>query len=369
MMNEQELNPQATPSQVYRVIDAERGIVENVTPKPVSERLSEALIPYPRNHRGRMTVDHEELAEAAPLATANFPDLLRQGLRFDAFTSYNETPTIYQQLVRTIESTKQHEEYLKDAALGMMPIVPEGAAYPEANIGLGEGVKISNYKRGMIVSVTEEMQKYDQVGKVRQLGELLGRAARLGEEQDVMNVITDANNYVRTSADNDQGNNTAATTFSAAGLIEAFNTLRTMKDRNTGVYINVMPNTLIVTPKLWWAAQQLIKSPDAVRASANNAAEVYGTGTVNSFFNVVDTIIVSPMLGSSYQWVLGERGRGLMFQRVEPIQILFQGAQASNEAYFDRDVLKYRVRNWYGVGFSDDRFWYFSSSSTAPTIS
>lgn len=367
---------------IFKVLDAERGKVAEVTPQQ-PQKIDERLAPYPRDSRGRITADHEKfdpdktvLTEAGAASTSTFPDLLRAGLRFDAWTSYAETPAVYPMLVREVPSDKQQEEYLIDSPVGTLPIVHEGEPYPEARMSLGEGKIVKNYKRGMIMSVTVEMQKFDQVGKVRELGDLMGRAARLGEEQDVMVALTDTNNYVRAgnTGDNDEtavgnGANTQDLTFSPASLIAAYNILRTMKDRKTGVYYNVMPNTLVVTPKLWWAAQQLIRSPESMRVGGNTTNEIYGMGTKNSFFGLVDTIIVSPQFGNGYQWALMEAGRGLMFQRVEAVQVLQEGAVAENKGYFERDILRYRVRNWYGVGFKTDAFNFYSSSATAPVVS
>ncbi len=358
---------------IIRVLDADRGkfaVQEQAAPVALDEKL----IPYPRDQRGRITVDPENMALTEAMTTSTFPDLLRQGLQFDAWTSYNETPATYPAFARVVESSKQQEEYLLDSPAGLLPIVHEGEPYPEAQVTLEGGKIIRNYKRGMIMSVTVEMQKFDQVGKVRELGDLMGRAARLGEEQDVMTAITDTNNYTRTSTagDNDEtvgnGANTQNLTFSPANLIVAFNILRTMKDRKTGVYLNVMPNTLIVTPKLWWAAQQLIQSPESMRVGGNTTNEVYGTGTTNSFFNVISTIIVSPQFGNGYQWALLEAGRGVVFQRVEPVQVLLEGENAASKGYFERDLLRYRVRNWYGAGVKDERFLFYSSSQTMPAV-
>jgi Mu-like prophage major head subunit gpT len=368
-----------TPStgKIIRILDADRGkfaVEESVgahggAPKT---QLDESFVPYPRDQRGRITVDPENMALTEAMTTSTFPDLLRQGLQFDAWTSYNETPATYPAFARVVESSKQQEEYLLDSPAGLLPIVHEGEPYPEAQVTLEGGKIIRNDKRGMIMSVTVEMQKFDQVGKVRELGDLMGRAARLGEEQDVMTAITDTSNYTRasTAGDNDEttgnGANTQNLTFSPTNLIVAFNILRTMKDRKTGVYLNVMPNTLIVTPKLWWAAQQLIQSPESMRVGGTN--EVYGTGTTNSFFNVISTIIVSPQFGNGYQWALLEAGRGVVFQRVEPVQVLLEGENAASKGYFERDLLRYRVRNWYGAGIKDDRFITYFPSNTSPAI-
>ncbi len=344
--------------------------------KPV--RIDESRIPYPRDRRGRITIDRENTVlqeTGGELTTANFPDALRMGIQFDAWTSYNETPITYPQFVRMTTSNKQQEEYLKDSPIGKLPVVAENQPYPRATTDFDSGVIIRNYKRGMIVEVSEEMRRFDQVGKVRELAELLGRSARRTEEQDVMNVITTTANYTRTNTagDNDEtvsgsGANQQAVTFSPSGLITAFNILRTMKDRKTGVYLNVLPDTLIVTPKLWWAAQQLISSPTLWGQGDADATVVYGQGTNNSFFNVVRKIIVSPEFGNSFGWWLGESGRAVTFQRVDPIQILIGNSDQTSAAYMDHDGIPYRVRNWYGVGPRDDRYMFLSTSTTAPTI-
>lgn len=360
-------------TKVFKVLDAQAGKIQDVTPIAPKLDLDESVIPYPRDRRGRIVINPEEidLAEAgAELSTYNFPDALRQGLQVDLFTSYNEQAVTYPSWARVTNSNKQQEEYLFDSSVGMPGIVAEGQAYPEVATDFDSGLIIKNAKRGYIMSVTEEMQKFDQVGKVREMPELMGRGMRREEEQRCMDVITNANNYVRNSTtdDNDQGANTLTTTFDAAGLIIAFNTLRTMKDRRTKLYLGVNPNTLIVTPKLWWAAQQLIGSNQVGRQGGNTTNEIYGTGLNNSFFNVVNTIIVSPEFGSSFGWCLMEAKRAVTFQRVEGVTLLTESMGAVTEGYFTRDVIRYRARNWFGVGMRDDRFSFLSTSTTAPTV-
>jgi hypothetical protein len=364
-------NREIKTATVFKVLDVQSGRIEESKPEAQPTQLTEAMMPFPRDRRGRITVDPENVAlTEAELATYNFPDALRVGLQVDLFSSYNETPVTYPQFVRVVNSDKQQEEYLFDAAIGLPGVVPEGQPYPEIGTNFDSGKIIRNYKRGFIIPVTEEMQRFDQVGKVREIPELLGRAMRRGEEQDVMNIITTAGNYTRnsTTGDNDEGANTAATTFSATGLITAFNTVRTAKDRTSGVYLNVMPDTLICGPKLWWGVNQLLNGAGVGRQGGNTTNEVYGTSTVNSFFNAVRTIIVSPEFSSSYAWWLGESKRAVTFQRVEAISMLTEGMGAQTEGYFNRDVIRYRVRNWYGCDMRDDRFAFFSSSSTAPVV-
>lgn len=358
---------------IINVLSGEHGKFEERAAPSAPVRITEDMLPYPRNRRGQITVNHEEidLREAgAELSTANFPDALRVGLQTDLFSSYAETPVTYPLFVRQISSNKQQEEYLFDSGIGLPPIVNEGENYPELATDFDGGKIIKNYKRGFIMPVTVEMQKFDQVGKVREMPELMGRSMRREEEQAVMNVLTTTANYTRsnTDGDNDEsatgsGANQQTLTFSPTGLIAAFNILRTMKDRKTGLYLGVMPDTLIVAPKLAWVVKQLIQSTTIIRTGSS---EVYGNGVQNAFFDIVRKIIISPEFGSNYEWGLMESGRAITFQRVEPITLLTEAANSGS--YFTRDVIRYRVSNWFGVGMRDDRFAFFSNSTTAPAI-
>jgi hypothetical protein len=96
----------------------------------------------------------------------------------------------------------------------------------------------------------------------------------------------------------------------------------------------------------------------------------YGAGTNNVFRGMVNRIIVSPWLGTSYQWVLMKAKRAVVYQEVEPLQLLIgQIDYQNNGSYFNYDRIEYRVRLWFGFGMLNDRFAYFSSSTTAPTLS
>lgn len=359
------------PSTIIRVLDASNGKFEETELKPKPNLKADA--PYPKLKNGRRTINPElfeamGLKETTGLSVDNFPDLLRQGIQFDAFTSYNETPTTWQSIARFVTSNGMQEEYMKDAAMGIAPIVTEGQPYPEVTVATGDGVIVKNYKRGYLVPITEEIMRFDKLGKVRQLAELIGRSIRLSEELAVMDVLTTSANYTRTSADNDEGNNTGATTFSPTGLITAFNTLTTMKDRKTGIKLGVRPDTLVVSPKLRWAVYQLIRSPQAVRAGGSSTNEVYGTGENNQFFDLVQNIIVSPYFGSTYEWALLEAKRGLVFQQVEPFQLLRETQDAATSTYMSTDTIRFRARTWFGTGMVDDRFAYLSTATAAPVI-
>lgn len=304
--------------------------------------------------------------------TGEFPTLLRDGLKAIVYESYAGTGTTWQQWAGFTPSDKQSEDWIESNALGELPVVHENAAYPEAKRDLDRTVNIRNDKRGMILSVTEELIRFNKVPQIRFDAAEAGRVAANTREQSCFSVLTTAGNYVRTTAagDNDVGNNTAATTFSAAGLVTALGVLRTMKDRKSGVFFGVNPDTLIVTPRLEFAAKQLLMSPAIqIPGDGVTTAKVYGTGTVNPFRGLVNQIIVSPRLGTTFQWVLMEARRAVLLQEVDGLQVLQESAnQVQFEGYFRYDTIRYRIRDWFGVGMLNDRFAYYSSATAAPAV-
>lgn len=362
-------------TKLLEVLDVQAGRVKETTiPHEPAQRLDEKA-PYPRNHYNEMTLDplkvNRKLTEAATGygSTANFPDLLRMGIQFDLFSSYTETPTIYNQIARVVSSTKQQEEYAFDVGLGLPPIVAEGAQYPMAALSVGPGLIIKNGKRGMIIPVTEELQRFDQLGKVRDIANNMGRAARMGRELAVMDVLTTTTNYNVKNLNDQAGNNTQTLTFSPINLNLAMSLMMTQKDRQSGQYIGVNPDTLIVGPLLANFAQQLIYSPELMRVGGNTTNDVYGGGTRNPFFGSIRRVIVSPLFGASYQWALIDSSRAIVFQEVEPLGVWVEDGNRFSESWFVRDVIRYKIRDWYGVGMRDDRFAFYSDSTTAPIVS
>jgi len=349
----------------------------------ITDPQAQTLIEKVVDHKGLSTLDGGEilkehfgragyrtLQEAA--TTAIFPALLRDGLKAIMFNSYNMATTTYQQLVFNEPSNKPAEDWLELNTLGTLPAVGEGTPYPEVDGAVDRAVRIVNVKRGMRFSITEEMIKFDRVGMIKQYPTDLGRAAKMTIEQSVYTVLATSGNYVRnsTTADNDIGANTASTTFSAEGLNLAYATLRTMRDRKSQQPLGIMPDTIIVAPQLEMAAKQLLLSPLLWGAAAVSATAAYGTGTTNPFRGLITNIIVSPFLSSSYGWALGQAGKGLVYQEVDPLQLLTQGNPGENLTpdYFVYDKIGYRVRVWFGTGFTNDRFWFLSTSTTKPVV-
>lgn len=344
----------------------------------VQHALVEA--PYPRDLYGGFTIDPLKVdykavklkeAAAGRLSTPNFPDLLRAGVKFDVFSGYNERPLVYPNLVQTVSSNRPGEEYADDVGFGIPGVVAEGQPYPLVTANIGGSIVIPNAKRGYIIEITEELMKFDLWGKVRDLSAQIGRSMRLGRENSVFAAITAAANYNGATILNDgsgtgtSANNKQTLTFSPKALNTAMAILTTMKDRTSGQYLGVMPDTLIVTPLLERFARMLISSPELMRVGGGTN-DVYGGGMKNPFFGYVSKVVVSPMFGNGYEWALIDTSRFLKFQEVEGLRVENEGTSMTSESWLTRDVVRYKARDWYGVGVRDSRFGFYSDSTTAP---
>ncbi len=270
-------------------------------------------------------------------------------------------------------STHQSETYLKSSTFGTLPRVDELEAYPGVDAALGATVTVENHKYGGIFSVSEEMIRWDQTNIIRQKPAALGAAAKQTLEELAMVLITTTGNYTATTSDNSVGNNYGTTTFGGAGLQLAYSTIATMFDQKSGRPLNILPDTLIVAPGIEWAAKKMLFADQLIRAGGNTTAEVWGTGQSNPFRGLITNLIVSPYLGlkgTKYGWVLMKARAAVVYQEIEPLQLLIQDTTGhqDNEGYFVYDKIRYRVRVWGGFGFLDNRCGYYSNSTTLAAV-
>lgn len=327
------------------------------------------------NHTRRFAMERgmnlENLAEAF-VASPDAGNMLRDGIRFLSFLAYAEMASSFGAFTTEQSSNKPQEEYLRDSIMGVLPTVPSGTTAPMITSGFEGGVTIKNKRYAGMVEVTGDDIRFDRLGKIAQIAAELGRSGRMTEEATVYADITTTANFTRNSTtnDNDVGANTQNLAFSAIGFETAMAVISTSKDRRSGAYLGLMPDTLITTPLMEYPVKQLLLSELIVRASANNTAEVRGTGTSSQYRGAINRIIVSPWFGSSYQWALVDTKRmSYVKQNVESWNILQEGMNASSEAWLTRNSIRYVIDGYFGTGFVDDRPWFYSSTTSAPTIS
>lgn len=311
----------------------------------------------------------------AMLNTPDAAEILRTGIRFLAFSKYQNMPRTFDKIVTYADSNKPQEEYLRDAAIGRLPYAPSGTEAPEVTSSFEGGVTIQNNLYRAIVSVLGDWIKFDQIGKIKQTADLLGRALRMTEEFAVYSALTTTGNYTRNSTtnDNDVGANTAATTFNGVGLELALATIATAKDRKSGAYLGFKGDTIVIGPRMEVPVKQLLMSTNLNRAGGNTTNEVRGMGDQNQYKGMVNNIIISPWFPTgvnAFQWlVFDSTVNWCQFQTVENAQVLQEDQNMASEAWLTKDKIRFLARQYFGVGIVDDRCSFYSSSTTAPTVS
>lgn len=355
-----------------KIVDRQAGRLVETNFDPV-EHLYETLA---EGFAARYGTKRRFSMEEAWVASPDAANLLRDGIRYLSFAAYREMPAEWEKFSLVLNSDKPQEEYLLDGAVGTFPRVKSGEAVPTVISGFDKGVTIKNYQYAGLAEVTGDDIRFDRLSKIRQIAPLLGRAARQTEAEAVYEVITTTGNYTRTATagDNDIGANTQTLTFNATNLQAAYNIIATAKDRKSGAYLGMVPNTLIVAPGNAIAAKQLLMSDTVMRVGGNTTNETVGNGTTNPFFNMVNNIIISPWFGakagSQYAWALCDSSvQGVIFQRVSPFNVMEENQGMTSESYITRDVIRYKAMGYFGTGMVDDRAWFYSNSSTAPTVS
>ena len=360
-------------SKVINIERGSRGDVQNVTEEVIRPAAQPTEYePFKQLTEAKMgdRVVRMPLHEAF-LLTPDAGNILRNDIKYIAFSTYAGIPRAWEGLAQIVNSNMPKEEYLLDASIGVLPQVASGDVVPEVLSTFGNGVIIKNYRYAGMASVTGDMIRFDQLGKIRQVAAELGRSARMTEEHAFWSYITTAGNFTRnsTTGDNDLGANQDTDTFNLLTLDEAVATIATAKDRKSGAYLGYAADTIIVGPRMELFVKQLLLSDNLVRSNSA-AAEVRGMGEYNPYQGLLTKIVVSPWFSNSYSWaVCDSRANGLVWQQVEPFNVYQESQNATSEAWLTRDMTRFLVQGYFGLGFVDDRAWKLNVSSTAPTVS
>lgn len=313
---------------------------------------------------------HQLTLREALIQQPDAGNLLRDGIRAIAFAEYQTMPVTYPLFTRVESSSKKEETFLRDGMIGRIPRVRSGEPAPKLTRRFDGGVTIVNHKYDALAEVLGDDIRFDRLGVIRQTAELMGRSGRITEEAEVYGVITDTANYTRTKTggDNDIDANTQSWNLTHENFEKALAIISTAKDRQSGAYLGLRADTIICGPLMEYPMLKLLNSA-TTNVSTGQTAVTTERGTLNPYQNVVRRVIVSPYLTDSYDWALADtRVPGLILQQVEPFNVYQTTMTPDNRAWLERDVIEFKVMGYFGVGFLDDRGWFYSQSSTRPTL-
>lgn len=307
----------------------------------------------------------------AVLTNPDAANILRTDLRQVAFTAFGANQVTYPMFTNEVQSNKPQEEYLRDAAIGVIPVNNKGER-PLFRSGFEGGTIIKNDKRDGRIQIPMEWVRYDQINKIMQLAQEIGLSWRLTDDATAYGYITTAANYTRsnTSNDNDIGANTQTLTWNADSLRTARAIISTSKDKKSGAYLGYNADCLIAGPLMEVPVLQLLMSPMLQRQHGNTTAEAIGTGTMNPMRGSIRKVMFSPWFGASYGWAICDSTRGsFVRQNVEGWQLYQESQNATSESFMKMDAIEYMFMSIFGYGFIDDRAWFYSDSTTDATVS
>ncbi len=149
--------------------------------------------------------------------------------------------------------------------------------------------------------------------------------------------------------------NKTTTALSAASLADAISSMMTVPD-DTGTPLGVTPDTLVVGPKLQWAAIELVDSP-VVIYKGNATDNAASTPYKNAFQGRLN-VVVSPFLTGTADdyWFLLDTKRpikSVILQQRSDVPVEFSALDNASgaEGAFMRDRFYYGVRARYNVGY------------------
>jgi len=313
-------------------------------------------------------------------AEAVFGQLLRAGINNVANTWYELVETNHEQVGATAISNKAIELYAPLHRGAVPRRVLRGEKFPETKLA-GLDIQIANEKFGAIVGFERELFDDDQTGQIAQRAKDIGENMRILEDAWFFTrFIGVAGSY---AGDAIPASVTYPTVWSVAlsggginklasyaafgsGNVQALDIILMNQLDLLGNKMMVNPNTLLVGTDNKFSARTLLNSE---WYPSTAAMKISGTGTttdVGTTFarNVLDglyNLVVSRFLPRK-AYALGEAGKGIMFQRRDPLEVV-QENPASGQA-FSQDEFRFRSRARWEPDWIDPRFWALGSDGS-----
>jgi len=315
---------------------------------------------------GKVTEEDIEIKEQ--LDSSLFPKITGALINKVVQDAYNLEYGVGDNLVTVLPSALREETIVGFTEDIQLKEVGEGMDYEEGAIG-EKYHKIKNRKFGRLISLTEEMVKFDQTNQMLMRAQRIGEAARYKHEEIVMNAVLGLVNsgdyaawrpagtattlYSDTSTDPYSSatldNNITDALTDETDLDAALAKFASYVDEK-GLYIHVEPKTLLHATALTGKATKILASGQSVVLTAPASTANYWSGKLTP----LGTSWVDNKKGATY-WYIGDFKKQFVLTQVFPLQV-FQ-ARAGNEKEFEADVVyRWKARLMEGCGAVSNRF-------------
>ena len=289
---------------------------------------------------------------------------------------YELTPSIGDQLVRVLPATQKDETVVGYTSIDKLEEVVEGDEYMQAAFG-EKYHKIKSRKFGKIISLTEEMVRFDQTAQMVMRAQGIGENARYMKEQIIMYAILEVTStgeyaswrpggtsttlYSDTSTDpygpSALDNVITSKLNDETDLDDAMAEFASMVDED-GQYLAIRPTHLLTGLSYISVAQKIARSMSSAKLTASS-------GIINPYQGTFDPV-ASPFVDnklSAVYWLYGDFKKQFVYVEVFPLQV-FQ-AKPGNDDEFKRDILySFKARFQGGCGAVSNRYVVRSTGAT-----
>ncbi|TXH49186.1 MAG: hypothetical protein E6Q97_23165 [Desulfurellales bacterium] len=285
------------------------------------------------------------------------------------------------QLVTTVRATRRNQKLAGVTALGGPLEVAEGHPYSETDF-TEKFVTTKETKKGRIISLSEELMLFDQIGSVELAARDIGFWVRQERERTIVRGVIDADSgsgvYVyRPSGVGEVLYNTDASNknYIGSGGVTGFNSAVVLQDwtdvdtvlqyratkvtddRIDGTALPIAglsgPDCALLVPTKLRGTAWYIKNATSGEKNTNTAADVtqFRGSPVDGY---IGPVLTSPFIDevNSDDWYYGNFKKQFIWTEIWPLQTFVQGRDS--ESAFDRDTaLRVKARYYAGISARD----------------
>jgi len=314
---------------------------------------------------GARKIGEADFSEA--MASSAFPKITGALINKKVQESYDLEYGIGDQLVTVVPSSVKDETIVGFGADNQMKEVIEGVDYEEGSI-TEKYHKIKNTKKGRIISLTEEMVRFDQTGQMLMRAGQIGESAKSDREKTIMNAVleltssgllaawrpagtatelySDTSNDPYTSGTLD---NLLSTALADETSLAAALALVAQFTDEQGLPMRVRPKILLTALSLASIAAKICYSGQGVLIQSPAGTKNIFNGT-----KALDSTFIDQQV-STTGWFYGDFKKQFVYTEVWPLSTFQQGRDS--EQAFNADVVaRYKVSYFGGCGAVSNRY-------------
>lgn len=294
-------------------------------------------------------------ASAMPIILAN---LISKKI-IDAYEAYPQNGL---KLVEVVPSSLREEVVVGWTAVGQLAEVKENDLYEEAIPPDEKYVRIVHKKYGKLLSVTEEIIKFDQTQQFLKRASMIGERGAQFLDKTIMRGIHDRDTNVY-----NKGSLYASASSTGGTYGNAWTGTDTALDSSgwEKSHFTLHEKTDEQSEPIWVAGDRpnMIVSPRQVPAAIKLRQGEYGNiGTANldvnvaqNMFDIVESVYMAN-LTTNVAWWYGSFKRQFQWDEIFPLQVFSRSGQETEDG-FKRDIVQqFKVRLYGGIGATDYRY-------------